>query len=222
MLVISTIIELFIVNPDTEDILNRWPFPNLDILSLAVLDDDLLATKPYFRDDKINILNIKTGEKVRDLIILDHRYKEKKIFALPNGFLASNNPITIWDPYKGNLLRTFENDESSISLSVLKNGLLASSGEDGWLRIWEMETGLKLKSFHYKKAMNYLTVESNGYLVGASETEIIIMDCEKFNSNQETQFISDLARFFYYQTIFSASHHLILNLKKKHNQVIFL
>jgi WD40 repeat protein len=183
------------LNQSTWKILYQWPF--IEIFSLTVLNENLLATAAT--DYKINIWNIQTGKIIRNLTLLDHKhYSQTNIVLLPNGFLVSDNPFTIWDPYTGTLLKTFNGDDFRfISLVVLKNGLLASSGHDGWIKIWDLETGVQLKAFYNKHTMDLL-VASNGYLVGldSSNDKIFIWDSEKFNSNQETQFVTDFSKYY--------------------------
>ncbi len=204
MLAILMVDDMAILNPYTEEILNRWPIQGSNMLSLAVIDFDLLATITKIKND-MYIWNIETGKIVSNFSTFNYNPqlpynwgKIDAIIALPNGFLVSNNPIKIWDPYKGTLIKTFQEDQRSISLAVLKNGLLASSGNDGWIKIWNVETGLQLRSFFEKNTKRLLTVASNGFLVSylSFKQEIIIMDYDKFDySNQETRFISNLGKY---------------------------
>jgi WD40 repeat protein len=215
MLAVVTRDFLIIVDPSTEKMFNRWPI--FGIFSLAVLDDDLIATINIY-EKNIEIWNIKTGVNIRNLTLNGsgnllnmqsninqiqylEKYMGRKIVALDNGFLVSDKPITIWDPYKGTMVKTFNSDDSRIlSLAVLKNGILASSGGDGWVKIWDIETGMEVKSFYDKNVKHLLTNMSNGYMVGADliSDEIFIWDYEKFDSNQETQLISDLSKYEFF------------------------
>jgi WD40 repeat protein len=102
--------DLTIVNTSTWKILNRLQI--FGISSLAVLDDDLIATIIPF-EKVINIWNIKTGKKFHSFTLLNRIYNsETKVVGLPNGFLVSDNPITIWDPYTGTMVKTFKDDVS--------------------------------------------------------------------------------------------------------------
>jgi WD40 repeat protein len=95
------------------------------------------------------------------------------------------------------------NDSYNVILywAYLENNLLASSGEDGWIRIWDMETGIELKSFYDKYSTYLLTVASNDYLIGAeqygkdNESQIYVWNYEKFNLNKKTQIITDFGKY---------------------------
>jgi WD40 repeat protein len=126
------------------------------------------------------------------------------IVVLPNKYLASgsfDNTIKIWDPYKRILVKTLEGHESAVfSLSITKDGLLASTGDSTSIKLWDTNNGFKLKHFYSNKIIDFSIVAANGYFVGIFSyfRKMFIWDLEKSNFRETKPFIMDLGKFCIY------------------------
>lgn len=193
IIVIKTAFEIIIFNLQTEEILNRM-FSFL-VQSLLVLQNDLLVSSSLISNE-ISIWNMTTGEEVYNLA--GHTDSVSTVVLLPNGYLASGSndrTVKIWDVNSANLVRTLKGHESKVlSLAILKNGLLASLADDGQIIIWNLDKELELKSFNSTTILQWLTVSSKGYLIGANANEIFVLNHEKFNKQKETQSEVDLGK----------------------------
>ncbi len=175
---IATDIGVFLVNLFTEEALNKWP--NIEVHKLIELDKDLLAVL-LSCGCQIKILNILTGEIIQNF---SDGTALTNMVVLSNKLLAigtMDGRIIIWNPYTKNLIKTFKGHETEIiSLDVLKNGNLLSSGFDNMIKVWNSKHEFELESFNFN-AVELSSVTSNGYLVNAFRSSIYIWDVEKFN-----------------------------------------
>ncbi len=96
--------------------------------------------------------------------------------VLQNGYLASvsNQKIKIWNTDNFNLIRTLTGHTGEIlSLVVLPNGYLASTGYDNTIIIWNTDDGSIIRNVTdttglYDRGVYALAVLKNGYLASGS------------------------------------------------------
>jgi WD40 repeat protein len=94
------------------------------------------------------------------------------------------------------LIKSFvAHEEGTYCLTLLKNGLVASSGYYNIIKIWDLNNQRMLKSFQADDLFFSLVVASNGFLVGSYTIGelILVLDHEKFN-NEVAPLTTNLGR----------------------------
>lgn len=103
----------------------------------------------------------------------------------PNNVLASgsHNTIDIWNINSDSPhLKTLEGHVGKIfSLAFSPNGVLASAGADGMIRIWDISRYVQLKAFRSKKEMNSLVFSSdNRWLISGCDNEMLAWNADNW------------------------------------------
>src|SRR5439155_355818 len=100
-------------------------------------------------DTNVFILDVRTGENLKTL---QHGAPVMSIAWHPDGVLLAtgceDKTIHVWDSRSGNQIQQWRT-ESSVSLGFNHGGnVLASSGWDGYTRLWELERATQLISIY--------------------------------------------------------------------------
>ncbi|HEV7892229.1 MAG TPA: WD40 repeat domain-containing protein [Pyrinomonadaceae bacterium] len=116
-------------------------------------DSSLLAFTDYLDDEKVKVVDVKSGRVVARLEA--HPGVVRALaFSDDGSLLASGSDdgvVRVWDAAKGGLLRAFEGHTDSVRAVAFGPGgrLLASGGEDESIKVWDVNTGTLLRSIDY-------------------------------------------------------------------------
>lgn len=116
-------------------------------------DSSLLAFTDYLDDEKVKVVDVKSGRLVARLEA--HPGVVRALAFSDDGrLLASGSDdgvVRVWDAAKGGLLRAFEGHADSVGAVAFGPGgrMLASGGEDESVKVWDVSTGALLHSIDY-------------------------------------------------------------------------
>ena len=160
---------------------------------IAVLPDGTLASGSGSLT--IRIWDVATGLVIKTFD--ESEASEGRLVVLPDGALATvfqepktangfsfGESIKIRDQATGQTLKILSGgaDEEYIddihSLAVLPNGKIASGSDDGLVTIWDVETGLRVKSFnaHSGRVRTLVALPDGGLACGCGDRGIIIFE----------------------------------------------
>lgn len=116
-------------------------------------DSSLLAFTDYYDDEKVKVVDVKSGRLVA--LLESHPGVVRALaFSDDGSMLASGSDdgvVRVWDAAKGGLLRAFEGHADSVGAVAFGPGgrLLASGSEDETVKVWDVRTGALLHSISY-------------------------------------------------------------------------
>jgi WD40 repeat protein len=145
--------------------------------TILLLNNGLHLASCSDEDEKINIWNVTSGQKIAKLI--GHGDTVRCLCNLNESHLASGSKdekIKLWDYHSRREIITLSGHGSGIkSIVLLCNGHLASASSDQTIRIWEIKNEFKQMKvlFGHENTVNCLAVLTDGNIASGSDDEKI-------------------------------------------------
>lgn len=183
---------LFLWNLRTGQPIRRYEHPGGFVRAVAFSDDSQLALSGGTEPDQALILfRVETGEVVQRFVnhtgaIMSTQFlpNQTQVISAGGSFngLRADSVIRLWDLKSGEVIRRFVGHEGLIyPIRVSPNGkLLASSSNDGTVRIWQISDATPLKNWdldHVVEALDWLP-DNKRIVTSSKDRHVLILDVE--------------------------------------------